>query len=292
MNNKKQAQHYRKQVVAISNELRRLHKERNHFVAYLHLLNKKYTVDEISYSEYSQLWNSTITDLRYYEKYSQQLRHNLRESEIELGAIRDTEYNVQVTRVLSFTLITALLLFAGLSTLAAPPSAGITGFAATQANTTSLTEIQVYFAVNMSPQLENGMEFALPGDPFATRYNNATDNYDGSDQTQLWLTLDPDSNVPVDICVKADTNLTRDGAPPFIIEAGNLTWANSTTNSVTQPSINDATRFTFNYNNATKQLAIGDSSYFRLWVDIPPVAATGFYNNSLSFKSGQTGRVC
>ena len=103
MNNQERAQHYRKKTVEVTKEIRRLQRERDHYITNLHRLNKEYTDGQISYEDYSRYWNSTITDLRYYEKYIQLLNNRLREYELELEHLKATEYNVRATKVLSIT---------------------------------------------------------------------------------------------------------------------------------------------------------------------------------------------
>lgn len=168
-----------------------------------------------------------------------------------------------------------------------------TGYA-TETTTTSNVTISVYFAVEMSANLSNGIEFGNITTLPATN-QNSTDNYNGVNTTpngtgtSTWMNVSTDSNTAVDFCIKADAALTS-GANT--IGVGNETYHNDTVTNTTRPNINNEVALTTSYVKAGPNTGVGNRTFYRFWLDVPAGTASGTYNNTLSFKGVGTGGTC
>ncbi|MEK6918146.1 MAG: hypothetical protein AABW51_04320 [Nanoarchaeota archaeon] len=175
----------------------------------------------------------------------------------------------------------------------------ITGYATT-ATTTSNVTISVYFAIAMSNNLTSGITFGnISSLPFTNA--NSSHNYDGvnttaqgsnlngTNGTSTWLNVSADSNTAVDFCLKGDAALTS-GANTIGI--GNETYANHTLTNFSLPALGSETAFTLSYVKAGSNIAAGNNSYYRFWLDVPAGTSSGTYNNTLSFEGVSTGGGC
>ncbi|MEM2873977.1 MAG: hypothetical protein QW063_00755 [Candidatus Nanoarchaeia archaeon] len=166
-----------------------------------------------------------------------------------------------------------------------------TGAATTQ-TTTSRVAISYYFAISLSTNLSEGIDFgnitSLPANDL-----NATHNYDGANgTTSFWVHVSNDSNVNVDICHRAQGPLTTVGNDT--IELGNYTWSDSLTNTnllpAGPPGSNTFTTSFVKGNNVN--IAPGNNGYYRYWLDIPLGQPAGTYNNIIEYKAVYAGVSC
>jgi hypothetical protein len=175
----------------------------------------------------------------------------------------------------------------------------LTGYATT-ANTTSNVTITVYFAIDMSANLSNGIEFGnVTVLPFSNA--NSTHNYDGVNTTEqgayannangasTWINVSSDSNTAVDFCIKGNAALTS-GA--YTIGIGNETYANYSATNVTLPALASEAGLTTSYAKAGFNTLAGSRNFYRFWLDVPTGTASGTYNNSLLFEGVATGGAC
>lgn len=171
----------------------------------------------------------------------------------------------------------------------------MTGYA-TEINTTSNVTISTYFAIALSANLTDGIQFGnvttLPA-----LAQNATHNYDSSSNTtpvapgtSFWANVSTDSNTHVDFCLKGNANLTNTGGDR--IELGNETYANNTASNASLPDPALEVAFTAAYVKAGPNISEGSNNYYRFWLDIPAGTPTGTYNNTVSFKGVSTGGNC
>jgi hypothetical protein len=167
-------------------------------------------------------------------------------------------------------------------------SSHITGMATT-VNAETTANIANYFAINASANLtSNGIIFNINSIPADNQ--NASANYDSLEQTGFYLTVEHDSNVNIDFCIKANASLMYGSNE---LKLGNYTWANSTTNDASNPSFGIRTALINDtYDNSTRNVAPSSSSYYRFWLSVPASQSPGTYSNKLNFKGIQTGNLC
>ena len=193
----------------------------------------------------------------------------------------------------AFTLLILLLAFSLVGFLSSY-NASITG-AATSKTTTSSAVIEKYFSINASGNLSAGIDFGtvtmLP-----TANQNASLNWNdtsgGSDdnETLYWVTVEMDSNTPVDFCILADAFNTSGGDE---IGIGNYTFADSNWNNMTYPGpIDEQTMSVSAYVAAQTNIAVGSSDYLRYWLDVPATTPSGTYNNTVTILGTSTGVAC
>jgi hypothetical protein len=159
----------------------------------------------------------------------------------------------------------------------------ITGKATTQSTISNVT-ISKYLAIDLSTNLSAGITFGNVTSLPATDIN-ASHNYDagaGVNGTTMFVNISDDSNVAVDICINANTDLT-DSVSGEIIAIGNESYSNSTSTNATLPPTGGETSLTTSYVWAGNE-SQGNQVYFRFWLDIPAGATSGDYNNTIGFK--------
>lgn len=190
-------------------------------------------------------------------------------------------------KVLDTVLI--VILVVSVSFLVLQNVGGLTGHA-TEGSTYSNVTIQKYLAINFGNDLANGIYFGNVATLPATNIN-ATHNYDGpSNATNYYLNVSTDSNTAVDFCIKANTGLTSAAAD--VIGLGNETYATNYTNSnMTTPPLSAQVPMNTTYIKAATDVGIGNSSYWRFWLNIPASQASGDYNNTVYFKGVTYGTV-
>ncbi len=182
-----------------------------------------------------------------------------------------------------------LVIVAGFFTYSKAPA--ITGSATLQ-STQSRVSITYYYAITLSANLANGIDFGnitvLPADDL-----NATDDYNGANSTTtMWVLESNDSNVNIDLCTRAQGPLNTTGGSE--IGLGNYTWSDSKSNTASLPSgppgsVTFTTSFVKNNNN---NIAPGGNGYYRYWLDIPVGQAAGTYANTIEYKAVYTGSSC
>ncbi|MBI3623718.1 hypothetical protein HY212_06605 [Candidatus Pacearchaeota archaeon] len=176
-----------------------------------------------------------------------------------------------------------------------------TGYATT-ATTTSNVTISVYFAIAMSQNLSQGIQFGTVS-TLPTANQNATHNYDGvnttpqnttwangTNGTSMWMNVSTDSNTAVDFCTKADAALTSSGGST--IGVGNESYQNSSQTNRTIPNELFEVGYTTSYVKAGFNTSAGSNNYYRFWLDVPAGTVSGSYNNTISFEGVSTGGGC
>ena len=166
----------------------------------------------------------------------------------------------------------------------------ITGHA-TETSTTSQVTIQQYLAIDPSDNLTAGIIF----EDIATLpmiNDNATGNYNGTGDSSLYyINVSTDSNTNVTFCTKGSGDLQNVGLDS--IGLGNETYVSNVTSSdISTPDVLDEVSLTIGYVEAASNVGIGETSYWRFWLDVPAGQATGTYNNSVSFKAVNLGAGC
>lgn len=189
-----------------------------------------------------------------------------------------------------YTVALYVILTVAVTLLIIQNASGFTGFA-TEGSTYSNVSIQKYLAINFGSDLANGIYFGSVATLPATDVN-ATHNYDGANNaTNYYLVVSNDSNSQVDFCIKANTGLTSPALD--VIGLGNETYATNYTNSnLTTPPLSDQIPMNITYRKAATQVGVGQTSYWRFWLDIPAGQASGDYNNTVSFKGVTFGNTC
>ncbi len=157
--------------------------------------------------------------------------------------------------------------------------------------TVSNVTIQQYVAISMNTNLSLGILFGTV-DPGILE-NNASHNYDDETQTNttMWLSIDTDSNINVDFCIKDDAALTKGGDT---IPNTNYTYVgNNTINGNTMNDVTSSVNITTVYSNfGDDNLAPGNKTYMQFWLDIPVAQTPGLYVNNVNFKGIVTGASC
>jgi hypothetical protein len=166
--------------------------------------------------------------------------------------------------------------------LMTPISKPVEGAATSTQATTSNVTVNVYVSIVLSPNLAAGVQFGNV-DP-GTNDNPATN----CDNNLCNITVSSDTNVNVDIVLKANAALTRQGGTETIPNSG-YTW-----NATTSPTIPElpgyALQITYDYTNKVgSNLAPGTTVIWKAWLDIPARQRAGTYNNTLYFCGDETG---
>lgn len=161
----------------------------------------------------------------------------------------------------------------------------------TEGNIPSNVSIMKSLAISFSQNLSNGIYFGevnfLPANNV-----NALENYNGTNNsTNYYVLVSPDGNVPVDLCLRANSGLVSSNGD--VLGIGNETYSvNVGSSNLTTPSVNNETSFTLNYVKAGNTIPIGNYSFIRFWLDIPAAQAAVQYNNSIFFKGTESGISC
>lgn len=166
----------------------------------------------------------------------------------------------------------------------------ITGHVTFDTATSNVTITQ-YFSIDLSDNLKDGIEFGtvstLPADN-----QSATNNVDGGDgNTTMYVNVSEDSNTAIDVCIKANADLS-DPDNSNVIGIGNETYANSTTTVGGAPALVNETSLTTSYVLAGEDVSQGAMNYYKLWLDVPAATVVGGYNNTIEFKGVVTGDSC
>jgi hypothetical protein len=162
---------------------------------------------------------------------------------------------------------------------------------ATEGSTYSNVTIEKYLAIEMSPNLTAGINFGTIETLGVDDYN-ATENYNGiSNSTLYWITVSVDSNTAVDLCTRANAPMTNAGGAE--IPLVNQSFASNVTSSdINNPSLTNAIDYTISYQEGHFNVPIGNSSYWRFWLDAPLGQETGNYNNTIYFQGSNAGSGC
>jgi len=173
-----------------------------------------------------------------------------------------------------------------------PQDINVTGFD-TSGSTLSNVTIASYLSISMSNNLSNGILFGSIDTLPATSINASHNNDDGvnSYNSTMWINVSTDSNTAVDFCVMANADLTT--SDDDVIGLANETYTNSSAiNNATTPEIANNVSLTTSYVRAGRNIAQGQSNYYRFWLNVDVAQAPGNYNNTVSFKGIVTGAAC
>lgn len=184
-----------------------------------------------------------------------------------------------------------ILIVASLILVVAENYKSFTGFA-TEGTTTSNVTISKALSIAFSANLSEGIYFGNVTTLPATDIN-ATHNYDGNPGgvgTSYYIAVSNDSNTNVDFCVRANTGLTS--ATADVIGLANETYSNSTSTTVSIPTLASQVPMTTSYVKAGSNIVVGSNNYYRFFLDVPGAQPTGDYNNSVSFKGVVTALSC
>lgn len=165
----------------------------------------------------------------------------------------------------------------------------ITGHA-TESTTTSNVTIQKYLSIALCANLSSGISFGDVSSLPATDLNG-THNYDGaSSGSSYCVNVSNDGNTPIDVCIRADGDLTTLAADA--IGLANETYSNSTSTNLTLPDPSADTSLTTSYVKSGAGIPVGSENYYRFWLDIPAAQPSGDYNNTVYFKGVTTALAC
>ncbi len=161
---------------------------------------------------------------------------------------------------------------------------------AIQGEVPSNVTVSKYLAIQFGTSLGEGIQFGNVAFLPVTNVN-ASHNYDnGVNGTTYTIDVSNDSNTAVDFCILANAGLT---SPTFdVIGLGNETYSAYNSTNSTYPLITLETPMTLSYVKAVNNIHVGNSSYWRFWLDVPTAQPSGDYNNTVSFKGVQTGQSC
>jgi hypothetical protein len=161
-----------------------------------------------------------------------------------------------------------------------------TGHAGDMQTSPSQVKIKGYIAIARSDNLTYGIDFGevdlLPA------FLNGTSNYNGSGQTQYYISVAQQSNKAADFCLNA-TPMDTDAGD--YIGLGNYTLSNSSLNDVNNPSLENRIRMPAIPEKISYNVGKGDDIYYRFWLNVTD-APPGLYNNSVSFIAVPTGDSC
>ncbi|MBD3262799.1 hypothetical protein GF374_00275 [Candidatus Woesearchaeota archaeon] len=170
------------------------------------------------------------------------------------------------------------------------PSSGnlLTGQATTQTTTSQVT-IQNYLSISSSSNLSAGVDFGTINSLPVTN-QNATNNYNSSNNTEYSIAVSTDSNTNVDFCIHASELNTTGGD---VIGLGNYSWEDDSVNNLTAPATyGQANLNTSTYAVGSTGVTPGNDNYYRFWLNITVAQPPGTYNNTLFFKGVPTGDGC
>lgn len=156
--------------------------------------------------------------------------------------------------------------------------------------TESRVTIDVFYAIDLSSALLTGIDFGniieLPAFDV-----NGSDNYGGPFSETLYnVVVATDSNTAVDFCINANSALSDDFNNQIPL-AGETYLNASTTDATTPGPVEDSVSLSTTAVKASDVNSPGDSTHYRLWLDVPSVPV-GFYNNTVTFTGVITGNVC
>jgi len=157
-------------------------------------------------------------------------------------------------------------------------------------NTTSNATIEKNVAISRSTNLTAGVLFGIVT---AGNNRNGTGNFNSTNNTQYWITIDSTTNVPIDLCIMANDTL-RSGSFTIANTNYHYSW-NRTYNNGTVPTYPASTDITTSYVTTEGDIDMTGSSadvYFRFSLDIPAGTHGGTYTNEVSFKATENTTAC
>lgn len=187
--------------------------------------------------------------------------------------------------------ILAVVVVVSLFMLFLENSSAITGHAS-EGSTVSNVTITRFLSIDFSDGIQEGIQFGNVTELPATDIN-ASHNYDGaSSGSQYYINVSTDSNTAVDFCIRASSPLTNPGTATIPLENETYYVVNYT--NATDPNVLSQVPLTLSYYKPTTAsgVDIGNSTYWRFWLDVPVAQETGTYNNTIMFKGVAESVTC
>ncbi len=152
--------------------------------------------------------------------------------------------------------------------------------ATTSVNTTSEANINVYFAITMSSNLSDKIDFGNINNT-GQRYNATNINYNSNNQTAYFINVSADSSTPVNFTINASDFKSIGGTTMGV--ANEEFNYNVGTNSEAEPSetYTDLSTTPAEAGDAN----VGETVYYRFWLDVPAAQDAGTYTNNVTFKA-------
>lgn len=226
-------------------------------------------------------------------QYEEQFKHLYREHKQvahQINSLRSHLFNIDIkkrdqthyegsrrARMIGITLSVMLLFFGAFATQ--PSFLGITGFA-TSAQVSAISNVSITQNVAIQANNLSMIQFGdlLPN----TDDNNATTNYNGTNEATAFIYMAPNNSVDVDFCINA--TLLTSGANT--IARANYTFTNGTSTDInTPPAGSLSTAIPDTYAKHINDISSDQRVYYRFWLDIPPQQAAGVYTNAVTFKA-------
>ena len=156
-------------------------------------------------------------------------------------------------------------------------------------NTSSNATVEKNVAISRSTNLTAGILFGIVT---AGNNRNATGNFNSTENTTYWISLDSTTNVPLDLCILANDTL-RSGS--FTIPNAGYHYSNSTYLNSTHPTYPATVDITTSYVHAADDVDMTGTTYvvyFRFSLDVPAGTHGGTYSNTISFKATENTTAC
>jgi hypothetical protein len=142
-----------------------------------------------------------------------------------------------------------------------------------------ITTSPVYISISLSPTLAGGITFGNL-DPNSINVSSINCN-----NKQCNITVSSDTTVNVDIVVKVNAYLTRQGGTEII---STQYWNSSTTQQPVSPAYQFSTSYDYNYKVANN-VPPNTNVIFNSWLTIPTGQTAGDYNNTIYFCADEYG---
>ena len=252
-------------------------------------LNVAYAEELISYETYmlhrgsllegknSEAWDA---DWQYQTTHIQEALHALHH-----GVAKD-EFASAAKKAFGLLAVFTVVL-AALAGIPLQPQ--ITGYAGASAGFVSEANITAYFAVAMSENMADGIEFSTV--VAGTDNNNATDNYNNaSSGSSMYMAVSNDSNIPVDVCISSDDHMRN--AANDVLDLSNFVWDSATSTDAATPTLGSAIAMTTSFASTEAAITGGVNDYFRFWLSAPLSQPGGIYNNTVTFRAVQQDAGC
>lgn len=183
-----------------------------------------------------------------------------------------------IKNILLGTFVMVMLLMQGL-VMAAP-----TDVKTTSSNVTVVT----YISISLSQEMASVVEFGSMAPGSTDQEAQYCESYNCN------ITVSADTNVNIDIVLKADQNMTRQGGNETI-PASAYTWNSSSSgNPWYPPSLNGYAIKTNGYDFTNKlgdDLSANAMITWTAWIDIPSNQSEGIYGNTLYFCANTYGSM-
>jgi len=202
--------------------------------------------------------------------------------------IGDTKVDNEIAELFFMLLILMIFFFVGVYYI---PSIS---FAQTQEteNVTSNATISKLVSIGRSNNLTAGILFGTV--QTNTNDNNATGNFNSTNHTQFWITIDGTTTIPIDLCIKANDSL-RSGS--YTIALTNYHVSNSSTNAINftfplyPPTIDMSTSWQALFNDSWNS-GTTTYRYLRFALTVPSGQIAGTYTNEISFRGIENTTGC